>query len=530
MRRPPLVAWCALVAAAARIPGALWPIRPDEAGFTMVARAWHPGPDSLYGQYWVDRPPLLLAVVRASDAVGGPLFLRVLGAVGCAALVLAAARTAREVARLVGAPASRERGAVRLTAVGTTALTSNAMIDLVAAKGELLSLPFLVGSFWLALRALRTGSPWAAFLAGLAGVVALGLKQNMVGGLVFAGVVLLGELLRRRVSGRAFGRLTLAGLAGAAVPVAATVGWALQSGVRLPALWYAVYGFRSDAMRVIWSQPAAAPERRARELLLIFVVSGLAFLAGWLARNALRLFRAQPTLTAATGAVLLVDLLGVAMGGSYWRPYLFGLVPSAVLVLTLLTLRVAERPARGRAALRWRVAETTVAALVVSSVAAGAGWGATWAAGGEPPTEVYTGEAIQHAAAPGDTLVIFGGRADIQLTTGMPSPYPYLWSLPARTLDPGSRRLARLLAGPRAPTWFVEWVPLGAWDARSETALHRVLVRRYDVHGNACNGHPVYLLKGHERAALHLGCTRPYRPRRGDDRAGMGPASGRRPW
>ncbi len=529
MRRVPLVAWCALVAAVARAPGALWPIRPDEAGFTMVARAWHSGPDSLYGPYWVDRPPLLLAVVRASDAIGGPLFVRVLGAVGCALLVLAAAGTAREVARLVGATPAREHVAVRLTAVGTTALTSNAMIDLVAAKGELLSLPFLVGSFWMALLALRTGSLRPAFLAGVAGVVALGLKQNMVGGLVFAGVLLLGELLRRRLSGRAFGRLAVAGLAGAAVPVLATLAWALQAGVRLPALWYAVYGFRSEAMQVIWSQPAAAPERRARELLVIFAASGLAFLAGWLARNAVRLFRAQPTITAATAAVLLVDLVGVAMGGSYWRPYLFGLVPSAVLVLSLLTLRVAERATPGRAALRWRVAETTVGALVVSSVVAGAGWGATWAAGGEPPTEVYTGEAIQRAAAPGDTMVIFGGRADIQLTTGMASPYPYLWSLPARTLDPGSRRLAGLLAGPRAPTWFVEWVPLGAWDLRSETALHRVLVRRYDVHGNACNGHPVYLLHGTERPPLHLGCTRPYRPRRAGD-AGMGPASGRHPW
>ena len=64
------------------------------------------------------------------------------------------------------------------------ALTRLAMIDLVAAKGELLSLPFLVGSFWLSLRGLRTRSTWCAFAAGLAGAVALGLKQNMAGGLV----------------------------------------------------------------------------------------------------------------------------------------------------------------------------------------------------------------------------------------------------------------------------------------------------------------------------------------------------------
>lgn len=524
-----MIAWCALVAAAARLPGALWPIRPDEAGFTMVARVWDPGPESVYGPYWVDRPPLLLAVVRLSDELGGPLFVRILGAVGCALLVLAAAGVAREGARLVDATAARERVAVRLTAVGTTALTSNAMIDLVAAKGELLSLPFLVGSFWLSLRGLRTRSTWCAFAAGLAGAVALGLKQNMAGGLVFAGVLLLMELARRRLPPRRFARLALAGLAGAAVPAVATVGWAMLAGVRLSALWYAVYGFRSDAMRVIWSQPAAAPERRARELVLIFVGSGLVLLIGWLARRASALLRAQPTLASATLAVLLVDLAGVAMGGSYWRPYLFGLVPSAVLVLTLLSLRLVDG-SRQPAGLRARAAEAVVAALVVSAGVAGVGWGAAWVGGVEPPTEVYTGEAIERASAPGDTMVVFGGRADLQLTTGMPSPYPYLWSLPARTLDPGSRQLARLLAGPRAPTWFVAWVPLGAWDPRSESNLHRVLSRRYDVHGNACNGHPVYLRRGLARPPLHLGCTRPYRPRPADDRAGMGPETGQRPW
>ena len=72
----------------------------DEAGFTLVARAWHPLPDSVYGAYFVDRPPPMIALFKVSDRIGGPLFIRVLGAVACAALVRR---------RRGGGPAGRRR-------------------------------------------------------------------------------------------------------------------------------------------------------------------------------------------------------------------------------------------------------------------------------------------------------------------------------------------------------------------------------------------------------------------------------------
>ena len=55
----------ALLAALFRFPGLLYPLGSDEAGFTLVARAWDPQPDSVYGTYWVDRPPSLIALVEA---------------------------------------------------------------------------------------------------------------------------------------------------------------------------------------------------------------------------------------------------------------------------------------------------------------------------------------------------------------------------------------------------------------------------------------------------------------------------------
>ena len=56
------------------------------------------------------------------------------------------------------------------------------------------------------------------------------------------------------------------------------------------------------------------------------------------------------------------------------------------------------------------------------------------------PVEVRTGEAIDAAARPGDRVLVYGGRADIQWASRAGSPYPYLWSLPMRTLDPGLER------------------------------------------------------------------------------------------
>ena len=75
--------WTVTVAAAAafllRLPGLTRPVRADEAGFVLVARTWDPMPDSVYGAYFVDRPPLLIALFKVSDAIGGPLFIRVAG-------------------------------------------------------------------------------------------------------------------------------------------------------------------------------------------------------------------------------------------------------------------------------------------------------------------------------------------------------------------------------------------------------------------------------------------------------------------
>ena len=59
---------------------------PDEAGFLSVGAQWQPGGTSLYGDYWVDRPPLLITIFRLAAELGGLVPLRL---VGCLATLLA---------------------------------------------------------------------------------------------------------------------------------------------------------------------------------------------------------------------------------------------------------------------------------------------------------------------------------------------------------------------------------------------------------------------------------------------------------
>lgn len=487
LRRYPVQVAVALTVLA-RLPALTRPVRADEAGFLLVAGAWDPRPDSLFGTYWVDRPPPLVAVFAAVDGLGGVTTLRVLGALVAGLAVLLAAGLAGTV--------SGPR-ATTWTAILTAALLSNPMIDVVAVKGELLALPFVLGSMLLTLLALRRASWPLALAAGVAGALAVGLKQNLVTGLVFAGVLLLASWATGRLPGRTTAALVAAGLVGAAVPVLATIGWAEAAGVRLDVLWDMVYGFRAAAAEVIAGGDADAPTRRAWLLLAIAVATGMVAVLGGLLVHVRRLWRADPPITAAAVAVVLSDVASLVAGGSFWQDYLIPLVPGAALCTALLAGRE-DRPGR--------TMRMVVRGAVVSAVAAMAFWLVWNGTGQQEFDEVRTGEAIAAAAEPEDTLVVFGGRADLQRTSGLSSPYPYLWSLPMRTNDPGYADLRALLAGPDAPTWLVEWVDLDAWSEDGVAELREVIEERYVEAGTTCNDQPVFLLRGADRPAVQPIC------------------------
>ena len=485
------IAVAAGVAFLLRLPGLTRPVRADEAGFVLVARAWDPEPGSLYGAYFVDRPPLLIALFKLSDAVGGPLFIRVLGALACAALVLAAAG----VARLAAGEA-----AARWTAVAMAALSTNVLIDAVAVKGELLALPVLMASLGLSLLAVRQRSWRLALLAGLLAGLALGFKQNLIGGIVFAAVLLVGSRVGGRLTSAELVRLGAAAAAGAAVPVLATIAWALAAGVRLHTLWYAVYGFRFDASRVLSGATDSAPTVRAGVLVLAAVGAGMLLIIGGFVVHIRGEWRDDAPLTAAVAAMLAVDVVGLWLGGSFWRDYLFPLLPGTALCAALLARRASRR---GRAM------RAVIGAAAVSTVLAMIGWVAYNASGMQEYDEHDTGVALRAVADPDDTLVVYGGRADVQLESGLDSPYAYLWSLPMRTLDPDRSELGALVTGPEPPTWIVEWVGFDRWDPVAGARLAALVEDRYERAGTACGDRPVWLLRGVERDEPRPDCRGP---------------------
>ncbi len=486
------VLYAAALAFLLRLPGLSRPVRPDEAGWFLVARTWHPSENSVFGEHFVDRPPSLIALVDLTDQLGGVVVLRLLGALAAAGIVVLAARIGTLVADEVTG---------RWSAVVVAALTTSPLIDPVAAKGELLALPLLGLAIWAALVAIGTVSAGRAaglaFAAGLAGAAALGLKQNLVGGLVFALVLFLGSWWWGSTSRRRF--LGLAGslVAGAAVPVLATVGWALAEGVRLSELWYTVYGFRSDAAQVIAESTSTKPAERIALLLVIAIGAGVvAIVAGFVVHFPEHWATDRP-IAVATGAVLTVEIAGLVAGGSYWRDYLFPLVPPIAICVALLVAR------GGRVAGRMQmVALLSAGSAAVSLVV----WFVLEVGGVIGYTEVAAGDAIEEASEPGDSLVVFGGRADVQYSSDLPSPYPHLWSLPMRTLDPEYADLVALLDGPQAPTWFVTWVSLESWGAPGADELAAAIKANYDRHGTGCDDNAVYLLKGVERPAITPDC------------------------
>lgn len=484
--------WTVVVAAALafllRLPGLTRPLGPDEAGFTLVARSWDPRPDSVYGDLFVDRHPLVIAVFGLTDAVAGPHAIRLVGALACALAVLGAAAVARSV--------GSERSA-RWTAVAVAALLTNTVIDAVSVKGELLALPLTFTAIWLALQAVERRSAGLAFTGALLATTALGLKQSLVGGLAFGAVLLLAARLAGRLDTAALARLGTAACAGVVVPVVATVAWATAAGIDLGTLWYAVYGFRADAAVVLGESTSTAPTARAVTLAFVALGAGMVFVIGGFVVHLRREWRADPVVTAATLAIVVADGVALVLGGSYWRDYLFQLVPATALCAALLAR---HRTGRGRAM------RAVIGLSVASSVVCLLGWISWNAVDPEQYDGAGTGTAIAAAAEPGDTLVVLGGQADLQLRSGLPTPYPHLWSLPMRTLDRGYDDLRALVEGPDAPTWFVAWVPFGSWGAPGAEELYDAVRARYELHGTGCSDRPVLLLREVERPPLEVDC------------------------
>ena len=203
-------------------------------------------------------------------------------------------------------------------------------------------------------------------------------------------------------------------------------------------------------------------------------------------------------LTAAVAALLAIDMVGLVSGGSYWRDYLFPLLPGTALCAALLARR-ASRRGRAMRAVIIAAAASTVLCLV--------GWAAYNVGGLQEYDEHDTGVALHEVAEPGDTLVVYGGRADLQLESGLSSPYAYLWSLPMRTLDPDLAELRR--ADRRRRTrrpGSSSGSTSGTGTAGPAPASSSWSQDRYVRAGTACGDRAIWLLRGVDRATPEPDC------------------------
>ncbi|HWJ80635.1 MAG TPA: hypothetical protein VNS55_00255 [Nocardioides sp.] len=464
-----------LVAAAAWLPFLHHPLTSDEAGFLLLGRHWSQG-SSLYGDYWVDRPPLLIGLF--SIAGHGAATATTAGVVAPSVKLLGAAASGAAVLLtgvLAALLAPDARWARRAAVVVAVALLSSPLLGMPETDGEVLAVPLvLLGLVCLAAALRRSVDKQALVLAAVSGAAAMSaalVKQNVVDVFVFAVVALV--LARRRVA-RPWVRAA-AFATGSLGALAVVVGAAATRGTSPAELWDAIVVFRLQASAVIGSSASSATPQRMSELGAAFVVSGAALLlvvtavvalAGAAGRRRQAWASSAPQsvardLTWPTLAMVAWELCGVVLGGSYWLHYLTGLVPGLVLLLVLVRVRH-----------RWAVVVAGCVGYAVLACAVAWTQLATAPVAVSSDAEVAT--YLRDHAAPADGVVVAFGHPGIVAASGLTSPYEHLWSLPVRVRDPRLGELQAVLSGPRAPRWVVV-----AGDALDSWGLDAAAADRY---------------------------------------------------
>jgi hypothetical protein len=458
---------------------------PDEGGFAIVARHWLDGGPYLYGHVWVDRPPGLIAVFDIAQRLG-PDGVRLTATAFAVCLVVAIASAA---AALDGPEAAAWAAWVGFALGSATLLQADQL------NGELVAATFVatsvaaLGRCVREARGHRRGSATLGVVAGACAATAALMKQDIVDAFVFAGVLLLVGIATRtnRPAYRAAARIAVPSFAvGAAVPVLITVAWSFAHGGPR-ALAYALIGFRADASTVMASWSWAAPLRRLDELVVLAAVTGALLLLVNLVVSHRHRLRDLDPVSWAIAATVAVELVGVLAGANYWPHYLLAFVP-------MLGLAAGLGASRRMPGWRWTRRFVVLAAASTALVSPMAAIGAQHA----NHRAYSTGTWVAASAHPHDTLVVPYTHPNVIEAAGLEPGYPYLWSLPSRTLDPRLTLLTSRLNGAAAPTWVVRWDGLHTWGLDPGHHVDAALRAHYRPVAVVC-GHTIWLHDGVDR-------------------------------
>jgi hypothetical protein len=468
-------------------------LSPDEGGFAMVARVSRPGGPYLYGHQWVDRPPGLMAVFDLAQHLG-PFGVRLTAGLCATALVAAAAWAVGAVAGEVAA------GWAAWTAF---ALATSPLLETYQLNGEIIAAPLVLLAVAAICQALYGSSRLPLMLllslvSGFSAASALLIKQNFEDGLTFVGVLLVGAFVLRRFPWRRVAAALVAFLVGVSGPLVWAATWAGAHG-GVSALVFALFRFRAMAGDLIADGPLHASELRLIDLMWLAVASGMALLAAQVGFSQWRALLARSPLVWAVTVSAGVELLGVVLGASYWPHYLIGLVPMLVFATG-----IACRPGAGsQTATRWLVVAVAAVTVVTAPVEA-------FAVHGHRSRPYLVARWLASSAHHGDTVVVPFTHANVIGESGLASPYPYSWSLPVRTLDPGLTLLTHTLNDGRiAPTWVVRWNPPHSWGLDPHNHVAHALDAHYRKVAVVC-GRAVWLHRGVDRTIgpLPQGCGR----------------------
>ncbi|CAN5214699.1 hypothetical protein BH09ACT10_BH09ACT10_17530 [soil metagenome] len=458
---------CAGVCVVLRLPFIRVPLGIDEGGDAFVAKAWETTQGSMYGSSWLDRSPLLVLIYKLG-VLGGDLGVRLLGVGAAILLVIATMDIAFQVS---GARAARITGLI------TAVMTSSVILGAVFTNNELLATVPVAFSIGAVVRA-RTSAHarWWLFAAGILASCALLIKQSFIDGLTACAVFLLVSWVVRARSGF---RWSWVGswVGGVLVPMGVTLAWFELYSVGVKPFFYAIAGFRIDALSLQHQAQQSAGYMLMHLGLPIVIASGCLLLVPWAGSWLLRR-RADPQVAYTLAAWLVAGFIGIVGGGNFY-PHYFIQPLAALAVLSGCALALSRRR------LLVIVTGALIFVLAVGNVAVG-----TTLAHVDPPQQrtLAVSDYLRANSHPDDTLYVMYARANLLYYAGMPTPYKYSWSMMVRTVPDAEQELRTLLKSPtERPTWIVEWQEptLFGMDASGET--RQLIASHYTAAARVCD-------------------------------------------
>ena len=457
----------------------------DEGGVALIARAAHGSGPFPYGSYFLDRPPLLVGLYKLVGA--GPGGIRALGLTAAALLVVVSTLLA---VRLAG------RAAAPWAAVITAVLASSFALKSVFTPAELLAVVPSCASVLLLITALERPSRrfWLLGGAGALAVTALLVKQSFGDALAAGSVALVAGKLLGEAWRETLKRAAAYG-AGAGAVVVALVVWAWLDHTSAGSVWYAMFGFRLDAVAPLAGSGIGT---RLARLGTPALSSGLA-VAGAFAVFGIARLRGGSLVRLVLVTWVLAALAGVALGGSYWPHYLIALVAAAAAGAAAVFARY-----------RW------VGALAICTIVLPVAWNAANVARSDgadssQQSTLTIARYIDTRAKPHQTLYALYAKVNLLYYAGLRDPFPYNWSLMMRAAPNAQARLRHLLASGGRPTWVVEAQPTRAFGLDRSGATKRLLAEHYRRFATVC-GDQLLLARGARSAppgAAPTSCGQP---------------------